>query len=237
MTIADVAWLATAMLHKENPQETDFSVKEIAEKARQEKLVAGFRSGLQVHISKHCVANKSPNPAVHRMLYKTVRGRRRLFRPGDDFHRDRAQGKMCPVKDDLLPTFRPIVDWYETVYANPASESCDSASQVQSISVGETSPETPAQGISSAANEALRVLAGKAIVGAGGTFTIPEFLRKELGIEDGTLVSTYREENRLILQPVNEAFISSLVGCCKGKGSLVAALEHERRMEKDRLPR
>jgi hypothetical protein len=34
------------------------------------------------------------------------------------------------------------------------------------------------------------------------------------------------------LQPVNDAFIRSLVGCCKGEDSLVEAREREHRLEK-----
>jgi bifunctional DNA-binding transcriptional regulator/antitoxin component of YhaV-PrlF toxin-antitoxin module len=57
-------------------------------------------------------------------------------------------------------------------------------------------------------------------------------LRKELGIEQGTRLSVYRENGRLILQPVTEEYISSLRGCCKGEDSLAEALEYERRNEK-----
>ena len=62
---------------------------------------------------------------------------------------------------------------------------------------------------------------------------IPSDLRKELGIEEGTRISVYREKNHLVLQPITDEFIHSLVGCLKGEDSLVAAWEREHRIEKD----
>jgi hypothetical protein len=120
--VADEVWLATSLLHMENPRRADFSVGEIVERAIREKLAGGYRPGLQIHASNHCVATKPPNPARHRMLSETGRGRRRLFRPGDKFHRDRKQGKTHPAVEDLPDRFRYLVDWYEHVYAHGDSE-------------------------------------------------------------------------------------------------------------------
>lgn len=116
--VADEIWLATCLLHLENPRREDFSVGEIVERAIREKLAGGYRPGLQIHASNHCVATKPPNPARHRMLSETGRGRRRLFRPGDKFHRDRKQGKTHPAVEDLPATYRRLVDWYEHDYLN-----------------------------------------------------------------------------------------------------------------------
>lgn len=116
--VADEVWLATSLLHRENPFRQDFSVGEIVERAIKEKLAGGYRPGLQIHASNHCVATKAPNPARHRMLSETGRGRRRLFRDGDKFHRDRKQGKTHPVAEELPPKYRHLVDWYEHDYAN-----------------------------------------------------------------------------------------------------------------------
>lgn len=116
--VADEVWLATCLLHLEKPRREDFSVGEIVERAIKEKLAGGYRPGLQIHASSHCVATKPPNPARHRMLSETGRGRRRLFRLGDKFHRDRKQGKTHPVVEDLPPKYRYLVDWYEHDYVN-----------------------------------------------------------------------------------------------------------------------
>ena len=116
--VADEIWLATSLLHRENPARPDFSVIEIVERAMKEGLAGGYRPGLQIHASTHCVATKPPNPARHRMLSETVRGRRRLFKPGDKFHRDRKTGKTHPSAEDLPAKYRYLIDWYEHDYVN-----------------------------------------------------------------------------------------------------------------------
>jgi AbrB family looped-hinge helix DNA binding protein len=75
------------------------------------------------------------------------------------------------------------------------------------------------------------------VVSSKGQIVIPAALRDELGIEAGTRLAIQRESNHLILQPITAEFIRSLVGCCKGKDSLVKAREREHRIEKDRMPK
>lgn len=116
LRVADEVWVATALLHLENPGREDFSISEIVERAMKEKLGGGFRPGLPVHASNHCVASKSPNPARLRMLSETGRGRRRLFRAGDAYHPDRKGGRTRPDKADLPPKLDHLVDWYEKEY-------------------------------------------------------------------------------------------------------------------------
>jgi hypothetical protein len=43
---------------------------------------------------------------------------------------------------------------------------------------------------------------------------------------------TLRNDNEEVVEPVTNEFIHSLVGCCKGKDSLVEAREREHRLEK-----
>jgi hypothetical protein len=120
--VADEIWLATSLLHRENPGRVDFSVVEIVERAMREKLAGGYRPGLQIHASTHCVATKPPNPARHRLLSETGRGRRRLFRPGDKFHPDRKGGKTRPDPEALPAKYRYLFDWYEHDYATSSGE-------------------------------------------------------------------------------------------------------------------
>ncbi|HKM86764.1 MAG TPA: AbrB/MazE/SpoVT family DNA-binding domain-containing protein [Terriglobales bacterium] len=211
-TIANSVWVATALLHRSNPHAVDFSVGEIVEKTTREGLIDGFRPGLQVHVSKHCVANKSPNSERHRMLFGTTRGRRRLFRNGDPFDVDRTQGKVRPEKRDLPPDYQPLVDWYDAVYSKqtlpPAAEL---------ISETASGSET-------------------AFVSSAGAFVIPGHLRKELGISEGTRLSIHRERDRLVLRPITDELIRSLRGRYKGT-PLVEDRESEHRVEKDRLTR
>jgi AbrB family looped-hinge helix DNA binding protein len=69
------------------------------------------------------------------------------------------------------------------------------------------------------------------VVSSKGQIVIPAALRDKLGIEAGTRLAIQQEENHLVLQPITEEFINSLVGCCKGETSLVEAREREHRME------
>lgn len=72
------------------------------------------------------------------------------------------------------------------------------------------------------------------VVSSKGQIVIPAALRDQLGIQPGTRLAIQCENNHLVLQPVNDDFIHSLRGCCKGKISLVEAREREHRIEKDR---
>jgi bifunctional DNA-binding transcriptional regulator/antitoxin component of YhaV-PrlF toxin-antitoxin module len=229
MTIANAIWLATAQLHKENAKALDFSVREIIERATRDNLVDGFRPGVQVHVSKHCVANKSPNPGNCRMLYETTRGRRRLFKNGDPFHPDRRNGKIRPDKRELPSEYQALTDWYDAVYSKQ--------SQLSSFSVGTSadslSPVRDPGKVSTASVSAYAP--GTAFVSSAGAFVIPDDLRSELRIEEGTRLSIYREGNRLVVQPVTDEFIHSLRGCCKGEGSMIEDREREHRIEKDRM--
>lgn len=115
MKVADQVWIASALLHREHPTAADFSCRQIAERALR---IAPFRRGLQVHISRHCVANRPPDPADLRMLFATARGRRRLFRPEDECD-PRRRGRTHPQREDLPPQYRQLVDWYEGRYLGP----------------------------------------------------------------------------------------------------------------------
>ena len=117
LKVADQVWVATALLHRENPQRTDFTKQEIRERAEQEDYNLGQRPGISQHISTHCVASKPPNPARHRMLTRTGTGRRRLFREGDKVHPARQSGNIVPRREDLPEKYHSLLDWYEQDYS------------------------------------------------------------------------------------------------------------------------
>jgi hypothetical protein len=120
MKVADQIWVATALLHQDHSDEpdVDFSIQEIVQRAVSASPEDGYRPGLPIHASLHCVANKPPNPAPYQMLYETGYGRRRLFRAGVDIPHDyRKKGKIHPRKADLPAKYQPLVDWYTEVYA------------------------------------------------------------------------------------------------------------------------
>ncbi len=227
MTLADSVWLATALLHRENSKALDFSGHEIIEKATGEKLVQGFRPGLQVFISKHCVANKSPNPLRHRILLETTRGRRRLFKPGDPFHPDREGGKIRPDRTELPAEYQPLVDWYDKIYSkgspHPASASQpggrDTLPQLPQI------PTTAFRGFD-------EMRSATAFVGHGGTVVLPDWLQQELGLKEGSCLSIYRDKERVVLLPITDQFVRSLRGSLKGDYSLLEDRERDHRIEK-----
>ena len=112
--VADEVWIATALLHLEHPEKTDFTVKASVERAGLENLCPR-RPGVQVHASLHCVANKPPNPGRLSMLYATGKSTRRLFSSRDDVHPLR-KGKVTPDREEIPSKYRYLLDWYETKY-------------------------------------------------------------------------------------------------------------------------
>jgi len=114
--VADEVWIATALLHKENPGKESFRPNEIVDRVFQEKLFERLRPGVTIHVSQHCVANKRPNPSNYRMLYSLDNGTRRLYKPRDDFHPYREGGKMVPVKADIPEKYWELVDWWNNEY-------------------------------------------------------------------------------------------------------------------------
>lgn len=104
--VADEVWIATATLHREHPEAEDFSVHEILARAH----ALGFtRPSVYAHINAHCVANRPPSPNRLRMLYKTGRDRRRLFRPGDACDAGRLGGRIQP--ESLDPNWQDLLLW------------------------------------------------------------------------------------------------------------------------------
>jgi hypothetical protein len=113
--VADEVFIATALLHRENPGRKDFTVPEIVERTRRENLYGELRPGVQVHASLHCVANLRPNPGRYRMLYATATGRRRLLLPGDEVHLERT-GKLWPDPAEVPPRYAELIEWARQRY-------------------------------------------------------------------------------------------------------------------------
>ena len=119
--VADAVWAATALLHRDFPQAADFALQEIVNRVQSEThLGTHKRQTLYAHVTQHCVANVSPNTGKYRMLFETVKGRRRLFKAGDPSDLNRA-GKIIPQPDGLPREFQPLVEWYRAVYSVPQS--------------------------------------------------------------------------------------------------------------------
>ncbi len=110
--VADEVWVATALLHREQPGRTDFAVEEIVERAAKEAGTDPLRRGVYVHVNQHCVANRPPNPGRYRMLFETTSGRRRLFRNGDNYDPAREGAKTIPAREDIPSEYSSLLDWY-----------------------------------------------------------------------------------------------------------------------------
>lgn len=123
LKVADEVWIATALLHREHPAQTDFSVEEIVDRAVKESLSPRKRPGVYVHVVQHCVANRPPNPGRYRMLFETAAGRRRLFRKGDPYHPAREGAKVTPSTEEMPYGYSGLLSWYQ----DWASESAKSA--------------------------------------------------------------------------------------------------------------
>jgi len=110
--VADEVWIAAVLLHREFPQNADFTVEEIVNRARKLALTKVLRPGVYVHVVQHCVANRPPNPGRYRTLFETAPGRRRLFRKGDAYHPEREGGKITPKLEDLPHGYSGLLGWY-----------------------------------------------------------------------------------------------------------------------------
>lgn len=120
--VADEVWIATALLHQEQPRRADFSVQEIVARAEREHIEGRLRPGVYVHALQHCVANLPPNPGRYRMLFATGKNTRRLFRPGDPYDQRREHSKTVPSLESVPPEYRGLLDWYSTQYSGPTDQ-------------------------------------------------------------------------------------------------------------------
>src|SRR5277367_3250380 len=120
--VADEVWLATALLHREQPDKSDFEIEEIVQRASAEAGKEALRPGVYVHVVQHCVANRPPNPGRYRMLVETSPGRRRLFRLGDSYHPQREGGKASPKPEELPENwFKGLLAWYHGTWCAEAA--------------------------------------------------------------------------------------------------------------------
>ena len=113
--VADEVFIATALLHRENPERQDFTMSEIVERAARENLHGELRPGVRVHASLHCVANRAPNPGRYRMLYATGDRTRRLLQSSDEVHPQRT-GKIWPELEDVPAQYRELIEWAKQRY-------------------------------------------------------------------------------------------------------------------------
>jgi hypothetical protein len=122
VTVADEVWIATALLHREHPDQPDFAIRQIVDRAQAERVHPTLRPGVYVHVVQHCVANRAANPGRYRMLYETGSGRRRLFKPGDDWHPDRKGGRTQPAAERLPDRYRQLLEWFQAAFSRSVAD-------------------------------------------------------------------------------------------------------------------
>ena len=115
--VAAEVWVATALLHRERPQQRDFEIKEIVARTEKENIARRLRPGVYQHVVAHAVANRPPSPNRYRYLFATAGDRRRLYRVGDPVDPKRLHSKVLPERDDLPDRYQPLLEWYRTDYA------------------------------------------------------------------------------------------------------------------------
>lgn len=111
--VADEVWIATALLHKEHPRQSSFSVEEIVARVKSEGITPSLRRGVYTHVQMHCVANRPPEPNRYRILFATAPGQRRLFRLGDPYDPQREGSKTVPSPEDIPEKYRHLLKWYQ----------------------------------------------------------------------------------------------------------------------------
>ena len=114
--VADEVWIATALLLRENPARSDFTVTEITNRAKREGINGVLRPGVYRHAFQHCVANEAPNTGAYRMLFATGKLTRRLFAEGDRFHPSRQRSKIIPRREEIPSEYHYLLDWYASEY-------------------------------------------------------------------------------------------------------------------------
>lgn len=120
ITCAAEVFIAAALLHREQPGREDFTIQEIVNRAAKENVSGELRSGVSVHASQHCVANRPPNPGKHRMLFATSKHTRRLVLPNDVDHPGRT-GKRFPDASEIPEKYHPLLEWTKLRYEQSAN--------------------------------------------------------------------------------------------------------------------
>jgi hypothetical protein len=141
--LAAEIFVATALLHREQPDRADFEIREIVNRAARENMAGEVRSGLNVHASMHCVANRPPNPAKHRMLFATGKHTRRLLLPGDEVHPGRT-GKAFPDAGEIPERYQPLLEWAKKRYGEGfGTRKRSSGAGSEKHNAPKQTPETP----------------------------------------------------------------------------------------------
>lgn len=117
ISTANVVWIATALLHKENPHRKAFRVEEIFKKVKSLELLNVAPMTIKMHISSHCVADRKGSPSTHRKLTRVEPGWYKLYIKEEPYHEDRKNGNIVPGKELIPDQFEELIDWFNNYYS------------------------------------------------------------------------------------------------------------------------
>ena len=143
------------------------------------------------------------------------------------FHPDRKGGKVRPDRADLPVEYQPLVDWYDEAYSKQPANS------LPSLTVSHRFP-ADANSDPPAIADFDELRSHTEFVGPGGTVVLPKYLQEVLRLKEGSCLSIYRDNDRIILLPITDEYISKMRGSLKGDYSLQHDREREHRIEKER---
>ena len=72
----------------------------------------------------------------------------------------------------------------------------------------------------------------KTVVTVKGQVVIPSKLRRKFGIKKGTQVYLYERNGEIIIKPITDEYIRSMVGITGTQGKLLKALKEEKAKER-----
>jgi antitoxin PrlF len=72
----------------------------------------------------------------------------------------------------------------------------------------------------------------KTVVTVKGQVVIPSKIRRKFGIKQGTQVYIYERGDEIVIKPITDEYIRSLVGIAGTKGRLLKALKEEKAKER-----
>ncbi len=117
--VADELFIVVALLTRERPDRSSFSIPEILERARVEGLGRhrSDQASLKQHAYEHAAANVPPGRGKYRLVYREKDNTIRLLQAGDRVHPGR-DGKEWPDVKDVPENYVPLVRWAQERFAN-----------------------------------------------------------------------------------------------------------------------
>ncbi len=113
--VADQLYLTLALLHREQPGKSSFSIAEVIERAKKEGFGRDSQS-LRAHAYGHAAANLDPKSnGRYRIVFREENKTVRLLQKGDYVHPDRHM-KMWPLREEVPDRYHELLDWAKARY-------------------------------------------------------------------------------------------------------------------------